>query len=100
MVKGYIDKLISGTILEDFIDKEMGPYNLFTMNVKRELDYLLKTLEPNKYFYLFDNKQTSYSIKYTDKSKNIELKDVSSELLFLQYSYQNNYNEVFRQCGI
>ena len=93
MVKGYIDKLISGTILEDFIDKDLGPYNLVVMNIKRELDYLLKTLEPNKYFYLFDNKLTSYSIKYTDKSKNIELKDVSSELLFLQYSYQNNYNE-------
>lgn len=97
VVKSYIDKLLSGTMFEGYVDKEMGPYNLLAMNIKRELDYILKTTTPDKYFYLFGNKQTTYTIEYfmpgANYDKSNSKKEVSSKFLFLQYSQQNNYAE-------
>ena len=97
LVKDYIDKLISGTWFEGFVDKEMGPYNLLAMNVKRELDYVLKTLQPLDYFYLFGNKQTSYTIEYQSPGSSYDnskvTKEVSCKFLFLQYSQQNTYDD-------
>ena len=96
-VKSYIDKLISGTWFEGFVDKEMGPYNLLAMNVKRELDYVLKTVKPFDYFYLFGNKPTTYTIEYQSPGSSYDTsnvtKEVSSKFLFLQYSQQNTYDE-------
>ena len=97
VVKSYLDKLLSGTWFEGYVDKEMGPYNLLAMNIKRELDYVLKTTTPDKYFYLFGNKQTTYTIEYfmpgANYDKSNSKKEVSSKFLFLQYSQQNNYAE-------
>jgi hypothetical protein len=99
MVKNFVDNLISDTWFDGFIDKEMGPYNLLAMNVKRELDYVAKTVLPDEHFYLFDNKQTSYKIDYINMGMN-KSDTVSSNVLFLEYSEQSDYAETDKTIPI